>query len=335
MPKYSRRELLRLGLGTTVAGTAFGSLAACGQSAEEKKTENKESKSSQPKEKLPQRVLGQTGLRVSIFGLGGASSKTPLSEGPHETAVEIVERALALGVNYFDTAASYGNGRSETAMGEVAKKHRKEMILASKTGERTYDGAMRELESTLKRLQTDHLDVWFMHHVSLPDRDTNVAFAENGAIKALQKAKAEKTVRFGGISGHHRTDVLNDWLQRHPFDVLLTVVNAVDRHHDDSFINKLLPVAREKKVGIVAMKIPAYGRLLRPSEGVGIKEAFAYSLSQPGVASGIIACDSLEMLEENVAAARAFAALDKDAQAALEAKTASYWRRASFYRSWT
>jgi aryl-alcohol dehydrogenase-like predicted oxidoreductase len=334
MPKYSRREILRLGLGSTVAGSALGALAACGQSAEQT-PKAPESKSSLPKAKLPMRVLGTTGLRVSIFGLGGASAKTPLSNGPHEEAVEIVERALALGVNYFDTANSYGNGRSESAMGEVAKKHRKEMVIASKTGQRTYDGAMRELEASLKRLQTDHLDVWFMHHVSLHDRDTIPAFAEGGAIKALEKAVAEKTVRFAGISGHHRTDVLADWLGRHRFDVLLTVVNAVDRHHDDSFIEKLLPVAREEKVGVVAMKIPAYGRLLRPGNGVGMKEAFAYSLSQNGVASGIIACDNLQMLEENVAAAHAFAKMDAGAQAALEAKTASYWQRASFYRDWT
>ncbi|HEX8465993.1 MAG TPA: aldo/keto reductase [Abditibacterium sp.] len=354
MPKFSRRELLRLGLGSSVAGTALGAWLLR-REAEATQTVSQTAPQIgprapkpgvEPKSKaltdaaaspgaLPTRLLGQTGQRISIFGLGGASSKTPLSNGPHEQAVAIVERALALGVTYFDTASSYGDGASERAMGEVAKNHRKQMVIASKTGERTYDAAMRELEASLKNLQTDHLDVWLMHHVSLTERDTDPAFGPNGAIKALEKAKAEKMVRFGGVSGHHRTDVLAQWLRRYDFDMVLTVVNAVDRHNPDSFIEKVLPVARARNIGVVAMKIPAYGQLLRPEKGVGMREAFAYSLSQPGVASGIIACDSIAMLEENVAAARAFAAFDKNAQVAIEAKTASYWQEASFYRRWT
>ena len=347
MSKFSRRELLRLGLGTTVAGSALAAWIARPQTkqAAAKQTAPKNGKlvdasrerKAQPKQPnaLPTRELGQTGQRVSIFGLGGASSQTPLSNGPHEQAVAIVERALSLGVTYFDTASSYGNGKSETAIGEVAKKHRAQMTISSKTGERTYDAAMRELEASLKRLQTDHLDVWLMHHVSLSERDTDPAFGPNGAIKALEKAKAEKMVRFGGVSGHHRTNVLAEWLRRYQFDVTLMPINAVDRHNSDSFIERVLPIARQRQVGVVAMKIPAYGRLLRPAQGVGMREAFAYSLSQPGVASGIIACDSLEMLEENVAAARAFVALDAQSQTRLEAKTATYWKEASFYRNWT
>ena len=284
---------------------------------------------------LPKRKLGQTGREVTIFGLGGASSKTPLSQGPHQDAVAIIERALALGVNYFDTAASYGIGRSERALGAVAKTRRADMFLASKTAERTYDGAMRELEGSLKRLQTDHLDLWQMHHVSLENRDTRPAFGASGALKALEKAKAEGMIKLGGVSGHHRTDVLADWLERHPFDTVLTVINAVDRHHDDSFIERVLPIAQRKKIGIIAMKIPAYGKLLRPQAGVGIKEAMAYSLSQNGVCCGIVACDSIAMLEQNVAAARAFTPMDSKAQRELEAKTKSYWREASFYRDWT
>jgi aryl-alcohol dehydrogenase-like predicted oxidoreductase len=330
MSKYSRRDLLRLSLGSSIAATAVGSWLTRDQAKAQD-----ESKMKTRPEVLPMRLLGETGLRISIFGLGGASSKTPLSNGPHEKAVAITERALELGVNYFDTASSYGPGKSEMALGEVAKAQRAKMVLASKTDERTYDAAMRDLEGTLKRLQTDHLDVWLMHHVSLPDRDTVPAFGTNGIIKALEKAKAEKMVRFVGVSGHHRSDILADWLRRYQFDVLLTAINTVDRHNSDSFIEKLLPVARERKVGIVAMKIPAYGRLLKPEKGVGMEEAFAYSLSQPGVASGIIACDSISMLEENVAAARAFITMNADSQAALEAKTKSYWQEASFYRDWT
>lgn len=347
MSNLSRRELLRLGLGTTLAGSALTAwltrrqVEAKGAALQSTSAQKPLAKPNPPQaqstsqDALPTRLLGQTGQRITLFGLGGASSQTPLSNGPHEQAVAIVERALALGVTYFDTAPSYGNGKSERALGEVAKDNRARMVIASKTAERTYDGAMRELEASLQRLETDHLDVWLMHHVSLPERDTNPAFGPTGAIKALEKARAEKMVRFAGVSGHHRTDVLAEWLRRYRFDMVLTVVNAVDRHHSDSFIERVLPVAQARKIGVVAMKIPAYGRLLRPKEGVGMRQAFAYALSQPGVAGGIIACDTIKMLEENVAAARAFVALDEAAQRALEAQTASYWQDASFYRDWT
>jgi aryl-alcohol dehydrogenase-like predicted oxidoreductase len=337
--KLSRRELLGLGAGVALGGVtvvrevlAQATPPLPAQPAAP--TLPAATATSSPA--LPVRVLGQTGQKVTVFGLGGASAKTPLSNGPHEAAVEIVARALDLGVNYFDTATTYGNGKSERAMGEVAKTRRKEMLIASKTDLRDYDGAMRELEESLKRLQTDHLDVWQMHRASLPDRDTQPFFGTNGAMKALQKAKDEKMVRFVGVSGHHRSDVLADWLQRYPFDTLLASINAADVHQDDSFIKRLLPVATQKKVGVVAMKVPAYGRLLNRNAGVTMSDAMHYSLSQPGVACCIIACDSIAQLEENVAVARSISGpMEASAQTALEAKTAAYWQRASFYRQWT
>ncbi|MBW3636889.1 MAG: aldo/keto reductase [Armatimonadetes bacterium] len=341
----NRRQLLRLGgaaASTALLGGLWSARERAGAQTEprrnppEEKPQTKAPQKPAPQSPLPLRFLGETGQQVTIFGLGGASSQTPLSQGPREEAVAIIERALDLGVNYFDTAATYGNGRSERVLGEVAKRRRGAMFLASKSDQRSYDGAMRELEASLKRLQTDHLDLWQMHRASLADRDTRPAFASDGAIKALQRAKDEKIVRFAGVSGHHRSDVLIDWLERFPFDTLLLAINAADKHHPDSLVRRVLPVAAQKKVGVIAMKIPAYGRLLREEKGVGINDAMHYALSQSGVACGIIACDSIAMLEENVAAARA--ARDKmslAAQSALEEKTASYWQEVTFYRRWT
>jgi aryl-alcohol dehydrogenase-like predicted oxidoreductase len=279
---------------------------------------------------LPTRLLGRTGVRVTLLGLGGASSKTPLSMGQHEEAIAIIERALDLGINYFDTAASYGP--SEDFLGEVVARRRKDMFLASKSGERTRDGAWRELERSLKRLRTDYLDLWQMHHVSLHERDTVPAFGKDGAIRALEEAKAQKLIRFTGVTGHHRTDVLANWLERYPFDTLLTVVNAVDIHHADSFIRELLPVANKRGVGVIAMKVPAYGKVLR---NIGIQEAMHYGLSQSGVACCIISADNIAMLEQNVGAARNFAPLSAERQTQVTTRTASYWQEASFYRDWT
>jgi aryl-alcohol dehydrogenase-like predicted oxidoreductase len=331
--KISRRELLAVGAGVTVGGAA----AMRHLVAQTPLTPNTTA-SAQPlaTQAMPTRTLGKTGQVVPVFGLGGASAHTPLSNGPREAGVAIVERALQLGVKYFDSGYTYGNGLSESTIGEVAKTHRKEMFLASKSDQRTYDSAMRELEETLKRLQTDHLDLWQMHRASLPDRDTNPFFGPNGAAKALEKAKEQKMVRFVGVTGHHRSDVLAEWLRRFPFDTLLTTVNAIDMHHDDPMIRNLLPVALEKKVGVIAMKVPAYGRLINPQAGVTIRDAMHYSLSQPGVACCIIACDSIQQLEENVAAARTITDhMPEAAQRELEGKTAAYWQRAAFYRRWT
>ena len=339
--KYSRRHLLgsALGLG---AGTALG-LPALRRLLAQNPAQNPATPAValppppqlQRGVAIPTRLLGQTGERVTIFGLGGASSKTPLSNGPQEAAVEIIERALALGVKYFDTAVTYGDGKSEAALGVVAARRRKEMFIASKSDARDYDGLMRELEGNLKRLQTDHLDLWQQHRASLEDRDTAPFFAANGAHKALTKLKDEKVVRFVGVTGHHRSDVLGDWLRRFPFDTLLASINAADVHQDDSFIKNLLPVAQERKVGVIAMKVPAYGRLLNANAGVTMRDAMHYALSQQSVATCIIACDSVAMLEENVAAAQTITApMAAEAQRALEQKTAGYWQRASFYRRW-
>ncbi len=334
MSKISRRNLIGIGTGAAIGATAL--LHKNGSAIHAAPAENATPAADLLRGALlPTRELGETGMRVTIFGLGGASAKTPLSNGPHEDAVKIVERALDLGVNYFDTADSYGPGKSERALGEVAKNRRAEMIIASKCDARDYDGAMRALEGSLKRLQTDHLDAWLMHAISLDDRDTQPFFAENGAMKALQKAKDEKMVRHVGISGHHRSDILGAWLQRYPFEVMLAQINAVDKHHADSFIENLLPVAMAQKVGVVAMKVPAYGRLLDKKAEVTIQHALHYSLSQQNVACAVIACDSIAMLEENVKAARTITApMTRDEQSALEAKTKDYWQRAVFYRDW-
>lgn len=329
--KLSRRQLLGLGAGAALSGAALGEVSLGRLLAQTPQN-------AVPAGLLPTRVLGQTGQSVSIFGLGGASSKTPLSNGPHEEAVKIVARALDLGVSYFDTATTYGDGKSETAIGEVAAKRRGEMFLATKSDARDYDGAMRELELSLKRLQTDHLDLWQQHRASLDERDTAPFFGPNGAHRALQKAKDEKMVRFVGVTGHHSAQVLGDWLKRFPFDTLLASVNAADVHQDDSFIKNLLPIASERRVGVIAMKVPAYGRLLSQDAGVGVGQLMHYALSQQGVSTCIIGCDSIEMLEENVAAARSITGpMSQQAQRALEAKTGEYWQkqRAGFYREWT
>ncbi|MGF1478343.1 MAG: aldo/keto reductase [Cyanophyceae cyanobacterium] len=281
---------------------------------------------------MPERRLGRTEESVPIFGLGGAG-QTPLSwDGREREATALLEQAIALGVRYFDTAASYGP--SEGYMGKVLPAYRSEILLASKTGARNRDRAWRELERSLKRLNTDYLDVWQLHHVSFHE-ELDQIFGADGAIKALEEAKEQKLVRYSGITGHHEPDVIAAGLRRYPFDTTLVSLNAADVHHPRPFAPTVLPVAQEKNVGVIAMKVPAYGRLFKPGGLDGMEQAMGYVLSLPGVHTCIIAAETLSQLEANVQVARAFQPLAQSDMAAIEQRTASVWEENTFFRQWT
>jgi aryl-alcohol dehydrogenase-like predicted oxidoreductase len=285
-----------------------------------------------PAASMPERILGRTGVKVPIFGLGGAG-QTPLSQNGQERAsIQIIEQALRLGIRYFDTAANYGP--SEENYGKVLPPHRNNIFLASKTDSRFRDGALRELERSLKRLKTDHLDLWQMHHVSFRE-ELDRLFGKGGAIEAIEEAKRQKLIRFAGISGHHEPDVIAEGIRRYEFDTALLSVNAADVHHPRSFIKKVLPIARSKNTGVIAMKVPAYGRLLRQGVLDGMEQALNYTLSQPGVHCCVVAAENPEQLTHNVEAARRFIQLNASQLASIEQRTAKVWEEVSFYRAWT
>jgi aryl-alcohol dehydrogenase-like predicted oxidoreductase len=302
---------------------------------------------------LPSRALGRTGHRVSIFSLGGQAAIERASNDA--VAVPIVERALDLGVNYLDTSSIYGGPErwSERYIGEVMKRRRAEAFLASKTILRTRDDSWRMLEKSLELLNTDHLDLWQLHDIGTLG-DIDKVFAKGGAMEALVEAREQKLVRFLGLTGHHRDGSLMEGLRRFPFDTVLMAVNAADAHHF-SFKEKLLPLALEKQVGIIAMKVTGRGRILsswtpppveqqqhlwesvhgtviadRPG-ALEMREALAYTLSLP-VSAAIVGCDSIAQLEENVRLAREFTPLSAAQMAALEERTAPVARQALFFR---
>ncbi len=281
---------------------------------------------------MPERELGNTGVRVPIFGLGGAG-QTPLSwENRERDAVAIIQRALELGIRYFDTASSYGP--SEDYLGKVLPSHREKLFLASKTAERDRDGAWKELERSLKRLNTDYLDLWQLHHVSFKE-ELDKIFSKDGAAKALEEAKEQKLIRFAGISGHHEPAIIAEGLRRYPFDTTLIAINAADKHHPRPFIPTVLPVARQKGVGVIAMKVPAYGRLFKPGVLDGMRQAMGYTLSQAAVHCCVIAAETVAQLESNVEVARAFQPLNETSLAQIEQRTAASWQDNTFFRAWT
>ena len=283
---------------------------------------------------MPMRNLGKTGYRVGIFSLGGQAAL----EQPNnfDAAVPIIERALDMGVNYIDTSSIYGGPErwSEQYVGRVMARRRNEAFLATKTKERTREASLRMIEKSLQLLKTNHVDLWQLHDVGTMT-DVNEIFAKGGAMEALLEMKEQKVVRFLGITGHYRPDALMECIHRYPFDTILMAMNAADPHHF-SFNEKLLPLAVEKQMGIIGMKIPGRGRILstwtpppveqqkHTWEGMSVqattpgmltmREAMYYTLSRP-VSTIIIGCDSVAQLEENVRLAREFTPLS-DAQAA-------------------
>jgi len=231
-------------------------------------------------------------------------------------------------VNYIDTSARYGGEArwSERYIGQVMKRRRREAFLATKTHDRTRDGSLRILEKSLHLLQTDHVDLWQLHAMSSM-ADVDAVFARGGAIEAFEKARAEKLVRFLGLTGHTDPDVLAAAIRRFPFDAVLMAVNAADPHHLP-FQKTLLPLAVEKGMGIIGMKIPARGRLLG---ALTMPEAMRYVLSLP-VSTVIVGVDSITQLEENVETARGFTPLGAQQLAALERKAEPVARQALWFR---
>lgn len=291
--------------------------------------------------KLPTRPLGKTGHMVGIYSLGGQGSiEIP---GKEDISAEIINRAIDLGINYIDTAAAYGRqtptvaradamGTSERNFGPILKYRRKEVFLASKTHDRTYDGSMRLLEKSLRQLQTDHLDLWQIHNVKLSELETlDKITGDDGVLKAMIKARDEKMIRFIGFSGHEGPDVLNALLERFPFDNVLVALNAADKHYDP-FIEKFLPNAVSKGMGIVGMKIPARDRIFSNGGIITMKEAMDYVMTLP-VSTIIVGLDKIAELEENIRIAKEFKPLTADEMLAIEAKTKPHYKDLLFFKN--
>jgi len=293
------------------------------------------------KGKLPKRPLGKTGHMVGIYSLGGqASIEVP---GREDIALDIINRAIDLGINYIDTAAAYGRqtetvpradamGTSERNLGQVLKYRRNEIFLASKTHDRTYDGSMRLLEKSLKQLNTDHLDLWQIHNVRMSEMQTlDKITGDDGVLKAMIKARDEKIISFIGFTGHEGPDVLNALNERFPFDNVLVAINAADKHHDP-FIEKFLPNAVDKGMGIVGMKIPARDRIFANGGIITMKEAMDYVMTLP-VSTIIVGIDKIAELEENMKIAMEFRPLSADEMLAIEAKTKPHYKDLLFFKN--
>ncbi len=334
-------------IGTTVAATlAMASVPAGSSRPPVKKTVKDLPYNPVTHKAMPTRNLGKTGFQVGIFSLGGQA--TLEIKGKETESVEIINRAIDLGINYIDTAAGYGDGVSEINIGRVLKDRRNEVFQTSKTADRTYDGSMRILEKSLRQLQTDHLDLWQIHNLRTQE-ELDAIFARGGAMQALLKAREEGMVRFLGVTGHYEPLVLKDAIERFQFDAILMAVNAADTHYL-SFRRYLLPVAQQQGIGIIGMKIATRGRMLsswvppplekqpermRTSKPgtISMRESLFYNCTLP-VSTNIVGVDSIGQLEQNVRWASEFSPLSPGQMDEIERKTLPIVRQGLYFRRW-
>ena len=279
--------------------------------------------------KMPKRPLGSMDYQCGILSLGGQGSLE--TQGGEKNCIEIIRRAYDLGINYFDTSPVYGP--SEDFYGEALNGIRSEVFLATKTHERDRDASLRLIEKSLKRLNTDYIDLWQIHHLE-DIENVNLATADDGALQAMLEMQEQGVVKHLGITGHERIEPLLEIMKRHDFDSVLCPVNATDVHAKKPFIDSVVSEANKQKMAVIGMKVFSQGFLFHP-EGITTPwEALSYSMSQP-VSTVIVGIDTLGQLEEDVSIARSFVELDEEQRKRIEKLTGEKKnvRRGNFFRS--
>jgi len=322
--RWSRREFLKTTTAAVVLGAAEQSWGAASS--------------------LSKRRLGKTGEMVSCIGFGSGSRFCSIEN--EDAAQALLEKAFDFGINYFDTAGSYTRRPierlSEKRLGEFSKQRRKEVFLATKIDPRDRDGAVRSMETSLKFLQTDYVDLIQIHGLSNLD-DLERIGGPDGVLAAILELKKQKVVRFIGITGHNDGAAMAEALRRHDFDTVLMSLNAAQSANPvaqrkmepiPAFEQSALPVALQKNMGILSMKVIGQGMLVGSGAArASPAELLQFNLSQP-VASVIIGCEQLAPLEQNVQAALNFTPMSEGGKQKLQEKVApsrSAWE--NFLRS--
>ncbi len=252
---------------------------------------------------LPHRVLGRTGVSVSILAFGCGSRFLMYKE--EGQALAALNRALDLNITYLDTAYAYGDGESETRVGKVCATRRKDFFLATKIPDRTRDEFMKRLEGSLKRLQVDRVDLVHIHSLGHAD-DLAKLESPDGALRGLVDAREQKMTRFIGMTSHTDGEVLARAIERHDLDCVQMALNA---SRNGRFEELALPAARRKNLGIIAMKVTGREFLLTSDAGkADMDSLLRYSLGLP-VTTAVVGMPKVEFIEHNVDLARNFSPL--------------------------
>jgi predicted aldo/keto reductase-like oxidoreductase len=250
---------------------------------------------------MQKRVLGRTGLEVSILGMGGFH----LLEISHADAQAILNRYLDAGGNYVETASQYGDGESEQKVGMVMARRRAECVLATKCHARDRDTASQLIDNSLTNLQTDHVDILFMHHIQKQGELDHI-LAPDGALRAAEAARDAGKIRFIGISNHGHPEIMIEALKNYRFDVIMTTFNYYDRFNFPLIEEALLPLAIERNVGIVGMKAVGDGFLWRSAA-----QGFRYGWSLP-IHVMVAGMNTIPMLEQDLTYAKTFTPMSEE-----------------------
>jgi aryl-alcohol dehydrogenase-like predicted oxidoreductase len=268
---------------------------------------------------LPTRVLGRTGVRVSVLGLGGAHAGRPSME--ESECVRLIRMAVDEGMTFLDNAWEYNKGRSEEVMGKALKEpgYRQRAFLMTKVCSREYAEAKAQIEESLRRLQTDHLDLVQFHECNVQN-DPAWVF-EKGALRAAMEARKEGKTRFIGFTGHKAPSIHLDMLGRKfEWDTSQMPNNVLDARFE-SFRQNVMPLCLKRNIGIIGMKgCCGDARVIRDGL-LTVEECYRYCLSQP-VAVQVVGLTSVEMLKEALRIGRAFQPLSAGEAAALQKKVA-------------
>jgi aryl-alcohol dehydrogenase-like predicted oxidoreductase len=249
---------------------------------------------------MPHRTLGRTGASVSILAMGCGSRFLMY---PEDQATAVLEKAVSLGINYLDTAVNYGDGESETRLGRFLATRRKDVFLATKvpTRARTRDAALKEVEASLKRLQTDHLDLLHLHSLG-DEADLAQIEARDGAIRALYELREQKVTRFVGMTSHTDGAVMARAVERNDLDCVQMAMNPVRALR---FEELALPAANKKNLGVILMKVTGQDKLIADG-GADAASLLRYAWSLP-ISTAVCGMPKLEFLEANAATAKAYA----------------------------
>jgi len=274
---------------------------------------------------IPKRKLGKTGVDVTILGLGGEGVLRTV--GYEREAEDLINRAIDLGINYFESARAYSG--SESYYGRSLRGRRKEIFLTSKSHARSKKGALLHLQETLRYMKTDHLDLWQVHDVRT-EKEIEEIFGPHGALEAFVEAKGKGLVRFIGVTGHHDPLVTKQCLQRFDFDTVLIPVNPAEPAYK-SYLAEVIPQAKKKGMGIVGMKVYFRGVAHKLPWFQTMEPFFRFALSQP-ITTAVIGCDDVEQLEENIKFAGSFSPLTEIETQELIGNVSSYARELMYYK---
>ncbi len=269
-------------------------------------------------DEIPRRMLGRTGEKVSLICLGGYHIGLPRDAAE---SVRLIEAAVDRGINFLDNSDDYHKGESEVRMGKAIRGKRQKVFLMTKHHGRDKKTAMRTLEESLRRLQTDYLDLWQFHEI-VYDTDPDWIFSPNGGIEAAYLAKKQGKVRYVGFTGHKDPAIHVKMLTKpYEWDTVQMPLNVMDPHYR-SFEKMVLPVLLERNIGVIAMKSMAFGNILKTKVVTPI-ECLHYAMNLP-VSTVCTGCDSMEILEQAVRAAVTFKPMSKAEVASLLERTKAF-----------